>query len=498
MGTDVDRLREVFVPRRSVVSDHVRTYVGLSALLTVVLVVAPAGAVAFGIPVGLLLAVGAAVYALVSVALGAALEGVAVAFVFTSVFNTRAPLVVDGTELRLVSVLGVLTAALLVAANDVPEGWLRRADRRFVVGAVAAFVLWGAVAAVVGNGPDSGVAIRYVVEHCRYLAMLVLAALLVDRTGPESVLAPLTFAMGATLVFAVDEVFAGTGGYLVNFGTVGFDIARLWPSPSLTSFSRQGTVLYEVGAFGQGRTMVGLAMLFVPIVLALSLRSRRYAPVSLASLLGLVAIVASGSHAAIAGLYAGLVPVGIWAAYAAFDRLGMARARRLVVPVSLCLGALAVVAALVAAVSGPQNILFVRTNNLSVRLEQYAAAIEIAARHPLVGVGGGRNVDVVAGRGVHNLFLYHLAAVGVPGFVAYMTSVAAATGLCVWRCLSADARQRWLWVGVLGGMLGFYAYGFWTVSWRWELINAAYWLLVGVVVGADPVEFGRLRSRFRA
>jgi len=489
MKTGVDRLGEAVAARAP-------THVGLSALLAGILVgLVPVGAVVFGAPVRLLLVGGAVVYVLASVALDAVFEGAAVAFVFTAVFNTRAMFFVDGPELRLVSLLGLLTAALLVH-RGVPEGWLRRPGRRLVVGAAAVFVLWGALAALLGSGPDREAAIWYVVEQARYLALLVLAALLVDRGDPEDVLAPVTAGLGATLVFAVDEVFAGKGGYLVNFGTVGYDVARLWPSPSLTAFARRGTVLYEAGAFGQNRTIVGLAIVFVPIVLAFSLRSRRHALVSLTGTLGVVSIVASGSHAAIAGLYAGLVPVALYAAHTAFDRAGMARARRLVVPVSLCVGAVAVVAALAAAVSGPQNILFVRTNNLGVRLQQYAAAVDVVARHPLVGVGGGgRNVDVVAGRAVHNLFLYHAAAVGVPGFLAYLTSVVGATAVCAWRCLVADTGRRWLWVGVLGGLLGFYVYGFWTVAWRWELLNATYWLLVGVVVG---VEFGRRRAPGRS
>ena len=274
MKTGVDRLGEAVAARAP-------THVGLSALLAGILVgLVPVGAVVFGAPVRLLLVGGAVVYVLASVALDAVFEGAAVAFVFTAVFNTRAMFFVDGPELRLVSLLGLLTAALLVH-RGVPEGWLRRPGRRLVVGAAAVFVLWGALAALLGSGPDREAAIWYVVEQARYLALLVLAALLVDRGDPEDVLAPVTAGLGATLVFAVDEVFAGKGGYLVNFGTVGYDVARLWPSPSLSAFTRRGTVLYEAGAFGQNRTIVGLAIVFVPIVLAFSLRSRRHALVSL-------------------------------------------------------------------------------------------------------------------------------------------------------------------------------------------------------------------------
>jgi len=320
---------------------------------------------------------------------------------------------------------------------------------------------------------------------------LVLAGVVVDRTDARSVLAPVAFALAGTLVFAVDEVFAGRGGYLVNFGTLGGDIAAVWPSPSLTTFARGGTILYEAGAFGQNRTMVGLAIVFIPLALAAATRSRRYVPLALASGLGLISVIASGSHAAIIGLYGGLLPVLVYVAYLAFDRAGMARARRLVVPVSVLATVLAVAVALGATAAGYDRILFVRTNNLSIRLGQYQAAIDIVSRYPLFGVGGGRNVRLVANSVVHNLFLQHLAATGLPGGFAYLVSTGTATYVCLRRCLAGQASERWLWVGVLGGILGFYAYGFWVVAYRWELLNAAHWLLVGVVVGAGPCDMGR-------
>jgi len=497
MAGVADSLRGLLTVPPSVRGARVRTYTGLSALLTGLLVFAvPVGAVAVGLPVGPLLVAAAGVYVLAVVLLDAAFEGLCVALVVTAVFNTRAAIELPdpvGGQLRLVSVLAVATAGLFVLDGGLSRQWLRRPDRALVVGAFAVFVLWGALAAAAGNGPRPVAAALYVAEQSRYLCLLVLSALAVDRTDPESVVVPLTFGLGATLVFAVDEVFAGRGGYLADLGSVGLEIARLWPSPSLTSFPRGATVLYEGGAFGQNRTMVGLATVFVPIVIAAATRSRRHAPLALASLFGLVSIVASSSHAAIAALYAGLLPVGIYVLFLAADRAGLERARRLVVPLSVAGIALAVGAVLLATAAGADRILLVRTNNLGVRLQQYAAAIDVAARYPLVGVGGGRNVAAVAGTAVHNVFLHHLAATGVPGFLAYVTSLAGATGLCLWRCLDADAVDRWCWVGVLGGLLAFYVYGFWVVASRWELLNAAHWLLVGVVVGADGCP-ARLRT----
>jgi len=491
-----DWLRDAVGP--TLTGSPVRTQVTLSALLTAVIVgLVPVGGV-LGAPVRLLLVGGVVLYALAAVAVDAVFEAVAVAFVFVGVFNTRAMPALPAGELRVVSLLGLVTAALLVSRNGVPEGWLRRADRRVVVGGFAVFALWGVVAALAGNGPNRGAAVWYSIEQFRYLCLLVLSALLVREGNAVRVLAPLTFALGATLVFAVDQVFAGTAGYLVNFGTAGFEIARQWPSPPLTAFPRGGTVLYERGAFGQNRTMVGLAIVFVPLVLARAAGSRRDAAVALTAVMGLVSIVASGSHAAIAALYAALAPVALYATTRVFDRAGMDRARRLVVPVSVAVGVVAVVGALAAVASGPQNILFVRTNNLGIRLQQYAAAIDVAVRYPLVGVGGGgRNVGAVTGVGVHNIFLYHLAATGVPGLLSYLVSTGGGTAVCVSRCLTARSGDRWLWVGILGGLLGWYTYAFWTVAWRWELLNATHWLLVGVVVGAEPVDTERLRELLR-
>jgi len=475
----------------------VQAYTGLAALLTALLVfVVPAGAVLFDAPVRLLLVGAVVLYAMVSVATDGVFEGTFVAFVVVAVFNTRAPSPVPLPGLsvhhhRVVVVLAVAVLVLLYRRGALRWGWFDRPDRKLVVGGFAAFVVWAWVALLVGNGPERSGALWHVNVQLRYLLVLVLAGVVVDRTDARSVLAPVAFALAGTLVFAVDEVFAGRGGYLVNFGTLGGDIAAVWPSPSLTTFARGGTILYEAGAFGQNRTMVGLAIVFIPLALAAATRSRRYVPLALASGLGLISVIASGSHAAIIGLYGGLLPVLVYVAYLAFDRAGMARARRLVVPVSVLATVLAVAVALGATAAGYDRILFVRTNNLSIRLGQYQAAIDIVSRYPLFGVGGGRNVRLVANSVVHNLFLQHLAATGLPGGFAYLVSTGTATYVCLRRCLAGQASERWLWVGVLGGILGFYAYGFWVVAYRWELLNAAHWLLVGVVVGAGPCDMGR-------
>jgi len=90
----------------------------------------------------------------------------------------------------------------------------------------------------------------------------------------------------------------------------------------------------------------------------------------------------------------------------------------MLVPLSVLVGATVIAWTIAATAAGRDEILLIQTNNLNVRLRQYAAAIDIAARYPVFGIGGGENFErVVNSRwGVHNLFLANLVATGVPGF----------------------------------------------------------------------------------
>lgn len=484
--------RRTLLSRSRSSSADVYVFTAFAALLVgLLVVVVPLATLVSNASPKLLLVGVAVLYGLGITALDRVFEGACVALLVVVVFNVSGFLVesaVPGIGVRLVDVL--LVVVLLSSVFSDREGeraWVDGRVETLAIGAFAAFVLWSCLAAVVENGPSRWDAFDYTFAQLRYLLLLCTSMLITDRTDPRGVVSALGIAICGVLVFAADEVFAGEAGYLVNFGPLGDAIEGLWPSPSLTSLVADSAIVY--GEIGQSRIAVGLAIVVVPLVLAAATRYRRYAPVAAVGLLGVVSVVASGSHAGILGLYVGLACVAGYWVYLAVDRVGTERARRAVVPSLVGVGALLLVGAVAAAAAGEEQVLFVRTDNLEVRLRQYEAAIDLAGRFPLFGVGGGWNHFIVLGTEVHNLFLANLAATGIPGFLALVTSVAATTWVGLTRLAESPADERWLWVGVLGGMAAFYAYSFWVVAHRWEPLNAVYWVLAGVVIGASaPVE----------
>ncbi|WP_459988068.1 O-antigen ligase family protein, partial [Natrinema sp. JCM 9743] len=135
------------------------------------------------------------------------------------------------------------------------------------------------------------------------------------------------------------------------------------------------------------------------------------------------------------------------------------------------------------------NIPLVEIDTLGTRLTQYAAALELAYTYPLFGIGG-YNFHLVSESyglptlGVHNTFFSHLAATGIPGFLAYMASVLAVLLLVSRRIYNTAEKERIFWVCGFVGLLGYHAYSFWVVIYGWQATNAGFWALSGIFVSA--------------
>lgn len=476
---------------RSPFAGPVRSYTLAAAFLTALVAFAvPIAAVSTDVPVGTLFVGGVVVYLLVTAATGVLFEGLAAALFVTAAFNVAAPVTtvpwVLDLWVRYVDVLAVVVSVPLLA-----YAWRERSlplDRYglVVVGGFAAFVAWSFLSSAVGNGPADRDAFLYAVDQLRLLALLVASVLLVGRTDARRVVYPLTVGLGGALAFAVDEVFAGPQRGVSRarrLGSVGVELREAWPSPSLTSFPLDATEVYDGVPVGQSRLMVGMALVFLALVLAMAMRSRRHALLSIAGLLGLAVVVAGGSDAGMLALYVLSAVLLVSLLHRALGRYGAYRARRLLLPAAGVVGVVGVAWLVAAVAAGDEVVLLLRTDTLAVRLVQYELAVELAARYPLFGIGGEGNYRAITGLWIHNLFLANLAATGVPGFVAYVTSVATATWLAVRRLVSRPTTERWLWVGVIGAMAAFYVYTFWVIAHRWESVNAMYWILVGVAVG---------------
>lgn len=462
-----------------------------AALLTALLVfVVPSVAIVTDLSVFRLLVAAVLAYTLAIHRLDAVFEGVCAAVIVLAVFNITASAVVPhtgGRSVRIVDVLLVGTLCwLLVRRQYAPLSSLSKSGR-LTVALLLCFVLWTFLAGVVGNGPSSEAAFVYARAQLRYGLLCVTAALLVETTDVRSVLYPLVVALGGSLAFAVDEIFSGASGYPSHFGALGTTLRGIWPTPSLTSFPVDSSILYVGPPVGQNRIMVGMAIFFVPLVVAAVARSRLHPALSVAGVFGVASVFASTADSAYIALCIAIAVVAVYWCYVALGRYGLSRAQSLFLPLSMLVGAIAILWGIGAIAAGREEILFVQTNHLGVRLREYAVAVDVAARYPLFGVGGGENYEQLMDRrwGVHNLFLANLVATGVPGFLAYVIGVIGATWLCVERLLRSAVDERWIWVGALAAVLGFYAYAFWTIAFQRETMNAIYWILVGTTIGAS-------------
>lgn len=470
--------------RRATDTDVGRYTAPAALLVGLVVLVVPALAVSTDVPPRRLFLAASAAYLLAILAADTVFEGLAAALFVTAAFNVTAYLTGSqaaiGFRVRILDVLLVAVLASLAATRR----WRRVSPRSpggLVVWSFAAFVVWSFAASVVQHGLPGPGRRLYAVDQLRYLGLLVASALIVGESDPRCAVYPLLLSLGGALAFAVDEVFTGRAGYLTHFGTVGDGLHRLWPSPSLTSFPLESTVLYAGSPVGQSRLMAGMALLFLALLFAAATRSRTHRALAAAGPLGVVGVLASSSDAGRMGLYAvAAIFLAYWS-YLGLRRYGARRLQRAVVPLFALAGAAVLVWALTATAAGRSEVLFLKTNTLDVRLGQYAAAVRIAARDPLFGLGRGFGVRPV----VHNVFLANLVATGVVGLAAYAASVAATVRLAVDGLADAPPREGWVWLGALAGAVAFYVYAFWVVAHLWVALNATYWLVAGVAVGTS-------------
>jgi hypothetical protein len=458
-------------------------------LVALVAGLVPLLAVGSGLPVVVLAIAAIGTYVGAILAMGVAFEGLCAALFVTTAFNVAATVPVPGLGGQAVSVVELLAVAVLVVllAGD-GRALLASFDRtrRLLLGAAAAFALWAVASGIVANGPAPSQALTFGLRQSRQCLLLVCTALLVRRTDPRTAVYPLVLGLAGALVFALDEAVSGAAGYL-RFRPLGPTIQGLWPSPSLTAVPFDGSFLFEGGVLGQSRIAVGLAVVFLPLAVLVVTRHRRRIGLVPLALLAIIPVFASTSDAGVIALFAGIGCVGAFLLRERLRRDGFERAKRLVVPVSLCLGAVLALWATVVAVSGGGHLLFVQTNNVAVRLTQFRTAIEFALQYPLFGIGGGTNFDALTGKWVHNVFLATLAATGIPGGLAYAATVCTTAWLGVTHLWRRPASERWLWVGVCTAIGGYLVYAFWTVAFRWHALNAVVWVLMGVVIGTPSV-----------
>ncbi|MBW3548175.1 MAG: O-antigen ligase family protein [Actinobacteria bacterium] len=128
------------------------------------------------------------------------------------------------------------------------------------------------------------------------------------------------------------------------------------------------------------------------------------------------------------------------------------------------------------------------TLSSSDRVGEAAAALSLAADHPIAGVGPGwRSFEWTGADGyrrvaefVHNEYLQVLAEMGVVG-LALLVGLLVAVGTVVWRGRSAASSTE-LWAGVAGGLVAVVIHAASDFGWHVPAVPLASALLVGIVM----------------
>lgn len=494
-------------------------------LVTSLVLVVPVLVLWVGVPLLLILPIVGIVYVAYCYWTGRVMTCLISSFFVLSVFGADIPLF-DGPDKADLSVfiVDLLAVALLVAILyqrdlDIRQVLSSKLSLAAVSG-LAAFVVWSFVAAAIGNGPSRAAATIFAVQQMRYLVMFLAALLVVSHTQLVVALYPLLISIGGNVLYGLAEVVAGHTFGLTYLGDAG--------GQSFTEFGI-GPWVFETGFFVSGyvghvRELVALTLLLLPFLVYVGTSGRlRKTVVALLSL-GAAAIVVraggtdAGLGASILALTAtGVLLLGVYSMDRLYSQLRSALLSVLAIvsSVGLYRGWFSVGGADSGGdglqegpnptTPGPQGgtgdpttviadilsaVPVVEINTLSIRLTQYAAAIDIAISYPVFGIGGynfallSQEYSLPAKVDIHNQYLAYLAATGLPGLMAYLVSVGSVFALLCYSVLRGEEQYKLLYACLLCSLLAFHAYSFWVASQKFVMPNIAFWMLSGMIVGS--------------
>lgn len=143
---------------------------------------------------------------------------------------------------------------------------------------------------------------------------------------------------------------------------------------------------------------------------------------------------------------------------------------------------------------------FFDLSNFGIRIQQYLVGFDLFVQHPLFGIGGANFAFVATDYGIrtkpnssvahalHNIYFALLAETGLPSLVLYLSTI----GLVIfagWNVINAQHSNRLFVIAFLIGMVGFFAFGFWTHA-PIDRITAVlpFWILAGCLVGTANQE----------
>ena len=480
----------------------IASFIWPAALLVGLLVgVVPLVSLATDLPPLALAVAAGVVYTLMILVTQTGFEGLASAVVVLSVFDlgvtlVRGPGEIPVSSLSLMAVDLVAVPLLIVFLYYMGSRFARaRAGfngRTIAVAALGLFVLWTVASGIVANGQSNLAPLLEIVQYARYGLLFVLAALIVRATNPWCVVYPLAIAIGGNLAFALAQIANGGGFSLKALGET--------PTVILGTFSLAGSTIpygsYAGGFVGHSREFTIILLLFVPLLVAIT--ARRSWSSRLFGVAGVLAAVLVIRTADTDAGWAALVLTGVLLVatlgYAALrDRHRSAAVGVLATGVG---GAIAAVALALVVVSASANaapaipIPLFDTRTLSVRIEQYVVAFDVARTYPLFGLGTGNFFLAIESyglpdfRGIHSIVFSYLAATGFVGAFEYVLGVTAVLGVGVRRFLRETEGEQLLWGALVCGMVGFHAYSLWDLAHLWNAALSILWVLMGVVVGA--------------
>ncbi|MFC6723320.1 O-antigen ligase family protein [Halobium palmae] len=502
-------------------------------LVSLLTVVVPLFFIVTDVPALLLISFAGVIYAALIIGRDIFFEGVTSALFVFVLFNANVPLISGPgpaqINLLLVDVVLIPTLLTLLYQRHIDSPSFSLNARTIATACLGVFVLWSFVSAVVSNGQFQSAGLMFGVSQLRNLLILLTSTLVIRRTSVWCGIYPLVVSVGGNLLFAIAEVFNGSSFGLTYLGEVGGGYIET-VSLGITSV-RAG--LYAGAYVGSSRTLVAILILVLPIAAAACLRWDTWGRIVT------VIYVVAGAFlvrvsATDAGLMALLLSLGLSIACLLYYAYRESEMAYLTTVGAFALGIAATVALYASRriggsdsnqpsdtssdnggqanasgreVSGTTGstrnpttveeqlieilsaVPIVNVNNLSIRLQQYAAAIQISIDHPLFGIGGHNFNRVATSYGlphqiqIHNTFFAYLVATGIPGLLAYLGSILVILTIAVRRAVSGIGNDGMVWGLIAAGMVGFHAFSFWTTVHSSVMAYGAFWAVSGLVIG---------------
>lgn len=385
-----------------------------------------------------------------------------------------------------------------------------------VIGSLGVFTVWSLISAFVANGPSQPAAFTFALAQFRYVLILFVAVLLVRRTNCWYGIYPLIIAISGNVVVGIFQTINDGPLGLSYLGEVGAEyISQVALGPFVTHSG------VHIGGFtGTSRTLSGVVILVVPIVIFLSVgRSRWRALLASGFVVGAAFIVRmSGSDAAWAALLLTLVMVAVVLLYHSYRE----RQSRYLTGIANCALGFAVSGGLYISrfmnpstdVSEPTessvatsgsgsstqdlvtdtvaSIPIIQANTFPIRLQQWIISAEIASTHPLFGIGGynfylvSESFGLPRAFAVHNTFLAYLAATGIPGIAAYLLGIGVVLFVVLRHAIfSHDEASRVFWGLFASGIIGFHALSFWITIHNSVVAFSTFWAVCGIALAAE-------------